>query len=115
MSELIVGVTIGALGPSLPNIMAAYSATKKGMGDIAVSETLGSNIFTLLVTLGISAMVSPLQITPQWLRFDIPALLIMSFLLFLFLLTRREISRMEGSILLGGYVAILIMQVLMYS
>lgn len=111
INELIVGVTLGALGPSLPNIMAAYSATKKGMGDIAVSETLGSNIFTLLVTLGICAMLSPLTISRQWLHFDIPALLIMSFMLFLFLVTRREISRFEGSLLLGGYLLILVLQV----
>ena len=111
INELLVGVTLGALGPSLPNIMAAYSATKKGMGDIAVSETLGSNIFTLLVTLGISAMLSPLKISEQWINFDLPALLFMSFLLFLFLLTRKEISRLEGSILLGSYLCILGLQV----
>lgn len=107
MSELLVGVTLGAIGPSIPNVMAAFSATKKGMGDIAVSETLGSNIFTMLVTLGILAMLTPISILPQWLHFDLPALLIMSFLLFIFLLTGKEISRLEGSVLLGGYVAIL--------
>lgn len=111
--ELLVGATLGALGPSLPNIMAAYSATKKGLLDIAVSETLGSNIFTLLVTLGISAMISPLTISRQWLHFDLPALLVMSFLLFLFLLTRKEISRLEGSILLFGYLVTLFIQALL--
>jgi cation:H+ antiporter len=103
IDELIIGLTLGALGPSLPNIVAAYQATKRGMGDIAVSETLGSNVFTLLVTLGIAAMLSPVTISHRWLSFDLPALIVMSFLLFFFLLTRNTISRLEGSLLLGGY------------
>lgn len=110
-SELLIGTTLGALGPSLPNIGAAYSATKKGMGEIAVSETLGSNIFTLLVTLGISAMIAPITIAEQWLTVDLPILLIMSTLLFLFLLTKKCISRLEGGILLGCYLAAVALQV----
>ncbi len=103
IDELLVGLTLGALGPSLPNIVAAYQATKKGMGDIAVSETLGSNVFTLLVTLGITAMLSPVAISHRWLSFELPALIFMSFLLFFFLLTKQTISRVEGTILLAGY------------
>ncbi|MBI2617714.1 calcium/sodium antiporter [Candidatus Gottesmanbacteria bacterium] len=113
VSELLIGLTIGALGPSIPNIIAAYTATKKGMGEIAVSETLGSNIFTLLVTLGISAMLSPIEISSQWLTFDIPALIVMSFLLFVFILTKKTISKHEGIILLGGYISILLIQIFM--
>lgn len=107
IDELVIGLTVGALGPSLPNIAAAYQATRRGMGDIAVSETLGSNVFTLLVTLGITAMFSPVAISSRWLSFELPMLVVMSFLLFLFLLTRQEISRLEGAILLGGYLSII--------
>lgn len=113
MDELIIGLTIGALGPSLPNIFAAYKATMRGMGDIAVSETLGSNVFTLLVTLGLSALLSPVAISSRWLLFEFPALIVMSFLLFFFLVTRQTISRIEGSILLGGYVGIVTVQIVM--
>lgn len=112
IDELIIGLTIGALGPSLPNIFAAYQATKKGMGDIAVSETLGANVFTLLVTLGISAMLSPVAISSRWLAFELPALIIMSFLLFFFLLTKHAISRLEGATLLFGYLAIVALQII---
>ncbi len=111
IDELIIGLTIGALGPSLPNIFAAYKATKKGMGDIAVSETLGSNVFTLLVTLGIASMLSPVTISHRWLSFELPALIVMSFLLFFFLLTKNTISRFEGSMLLGGYLFIIGIQI----
>lgn len=113
ISELIIGLTIGALGPSIPNIFAAYKATRRGMGEIAVSETLGSNIFTLLVTLGITAIISPITVSSQWLTFDIPALIIMSFLLFFFILTKQTISKIEGLVLLGSYIGIVITQIIM--
>jgi cation:H+ antiporter len=113
LDELLIGLTLGAIGPSLPNVVAAYQATRRGMGDIAVSETLGSNVFTLLVTLGIAAMLSPVAISSHWLSFELPALIVMSFLLFAFLLTRNTISRLEGSLLLGGYLAIVAAQIAM--
>lgn len=111
INELVIGLTLGALGPSIPNIVAAYNATKKGMGEIAVSETLGSNIFTMLVTLGISAMLAPIVISDEWLNFDLPALILMSFLLFIFIITKRIISKREGFILLSGYLVIVVIQV----
>ncbi len=110
VDELLIGLTLGALGPSLPNVFAAYKATKRGMGDVAVSETLGSNVFTLLVTLGISAMLSPVAISNRWLSFELPAMIVMSMMLFLFLMTRQTISRFEGSLLLGGYITIVLIQ-----
>lgn len=111
VNEIIVGLTIGAIGPSIPNIMAAYKATKKGMGMVAVSETLGSNIFTLLVTVGFLAFISPVTISQRWIYFDIPAMIIMSLMLFIFMMTRKTISKIEGSILVGTYILILIMQI----
>lgn len=115
INEVLIGLTLGALGPSIPNIIAAYKATKKGMGEIAVSETLGSNIFTLLVTLGILAILSPIQITSQWLQFDLPAMLLMSILLFIFIITGKTITKTEGLILLGGYFMIIIVQIFIYG
>lgn len=111
MNELLIGLTIGAIGPSIPNIITAFQATQKGMGGIAVSETLGSNIFTMLVTLGILAVLSPVAISPQWIRFDIPSVLFMSILLFFFIVSKQTISRIEGAILLFCYVVILLLQI----
>lgn len=115
INELLIGLTLGAIGPSIPNIITAYQATKRGMGEIAVSETLGSNIFTLLVTLGILAILSPIQITSQWLQFDLPAMLLMSILLFIFIITKKTITKTEGLILLGGYFMIIIIQIFIYG
>lgn len=111
INQLVIGLTLGAIGPSIPNIAASYKATKKGMGIVAVSETLGSNIFTLLVTLGLTAMLSPIVLEPAWLKFDLPALLVMSALLFIFLITKHRISKLEGGILLGFYFIVLFIQI----
>lgn len=111
INEMIVGLTIGAIGPSIPNIIAAYKATQRGMGTVAVSETLGSNIFTLLVTVGLLAFISPITISRQWIYFDIPVMIVMSLMLFLFMMTRKTISKIEGGILIGSYILILVTQV----
>lgn len=111
INEVIAGLTIGAIGPSIPNILAAYKATKRGMGDVAVSETLGSNIFTLLVTMGLLAFISPISIPQRWIYFDIPVMIAMSLMLFIFMTTRKTISKLEGSILLGSYIVTLAIQI----
>lgn len=109
-NDLFIGLTLGAIGPSIPNILTAIKAAQRGMGEIALSETLGSNIFTLLVTLGIVAMISPLVIQNRWLVFDIPAVVFMSFLLFFFMITKKSISTFEGAILILAYSSILLIQ-----
>ena len=114
-NELIIGLTIGAIGPSIPNILAAYKATKKGMGDVAVSETLGSNIFTLLVTMGFLAFLSPIKISERWIYFEIPVMIIMSLMLLVFMTTRKTISKVEGSILLGSYLLVLFLQIFIFK
>ncbi len=114
LSDLLIGLTIGAIGPSIPNIVAAYKAGQKGMDAVVVSETLGSNIFTLLVTLGVLSLVSPIVLDPRWITFEIPAMVIMSFALLIFLMTKRRLSRFEGGILFFSYIAVVILQVLMY-
>jgi len=112
INELLIGLTIGAIGPSIPNIITAFQATQKGMGEIAVSETLGSNIFTMLVTLGILALLSPVTISAEWIRFDIPSVLFMSFLLLFFIVSKQTISKIEGGILLFCYIAIVSLKIL---
>lgn len=110
ISALFVGLTLGAIVPSIPNIASAYKATKRGLTEVAVSETIGSNIFTLLVTVGIISMVAPLQINRQWIAFDLPVLMLMSTILLIFASTHRSINRKEGVILLGSYIIILVVQ-----
>ena len=111
INEMVIGLTIGAIGPSIPNILAAYKATKKGLGAVAVSETLGSNIFTLLVTMGFLAFIKPVSISDRWIYFDIPVMIVMSLMLLIFMTTRKTISKIEGGILLGTYLLVLLLQI----
>jgi cation:H+ antiporter len=114
ISDLIIGLTLGAIGPSIPNIVAAYKAGQKDMDSVVISETLGSNIFTLLVTLGILSILSPLTLAPDWIKFDIPIMVIMSIALLIFMVTKRRLSRLEGGILFFGYLLVLFIQVIRY-
>ena len=112
INELLIGLTIGAIGPSIPNIITAFQATQKGMGEIAVSETLGSNIFTMLVTMGILAILSPIIISSQWIMFGMPSILFMSVLLFFFIVSKKTISKLEGAVLLSSYLVVVLLQTL---
>ncbi|MEK6968028.1 MAG: calcium/sodium antiporter [Nanoarchaeota archaeon] len=114
ISDLLIGLTIGAIGPSIPNIVSAVQGTLKGIEYVAVSETLGSDIFTLLVTLGILSMIQPITLSTQWLRFDIPIMVGMSTLLLFFMIRKPFISRFEGFILLFSYIGILIANIFIH-
>lgn len=113
-NPLFIGMTLGAFVPSIPNIAAAYKATRRGLTEVAVSETIGSNVFTLLVTIGIIAMIAPVKIESNWLSFDIPIMVWMSFLLFIFMSSGRGISRKEGLVLLISYLSIILIESLIF-
>ncbi len=100
--ELLIGVTIGALGPSIPNLAAALGASRKGVEELVISETIGSNIFTLLITLGVIALMSPMAIDEMTAWITAPALLLITFLLLLAMLKGR-IRRRDGAVLLLVY------------
>ena len=114
LDPLFIGMTLGALVPSLPNVAAAYKATKRGLTEVAVSEAIGSNVFTLLVTTGIIAIINPIIVEKSWITFDIPIMMWISFLLFIFMTTNRGISRKEGFILLMSYLATLVIQFMIF-
>ncbi|MEM4267600.1 MAG: sodium:calcium antiporter [Candidatus Woesearchaeota archaeon] len=108
ISDLLIGLTIGAVGPSIPNIAAALQATKKHMEDVAVAETLGSDIFTLLISLGVLSLVKPITLTDKMLAFDIPAMVLFSFLLLFFMIgDKNTITKAKGTALFVGYLFIL--------
>jgi len=114
LSDLIIGLTLGAIGPSIPNIAAAWSANQRKMDGVVIGETLGSNIFTLLVTLGILSLSAPLVIARSWIEFDIPAMVLMSFVFLFFMIRRRQVTRVEGALLLALYAFIVGIQIVRY-
>lgn len=103
--ELLVGLTIVALGTSLPELATTALAAIRKESDIAVANVVGSNIFNVLLILGASAGVRPLRVDPELIRFDIPVSVGAALLLVPFAATGATIRRWEGAVLLAGYLA----------
>jgi cation:H+ antiporter len=108
VSDLIIGLTIVALGTSLPELATSLIAARKGEHDIATGNIVGSNMFNLLAVIGIAAVIEPVQSVPRDILIrDWPIMMAMTVLLFLFAFGfRREgrINRYEGAVLLLAYV-----------
>ncbi|MFN2349422.1 MAG: calcium/sodium antiporter [Thioalkalivibrio sp.] len=103
VSEAVIGLTLVALGTSLPELSISVIAAIRRHADVAVGNILGSNIFNLLGILGISALLQPLPIHGRILEFDQWVMLGTSLLLLAFLYTERRLSRVEGGILIVCY------------
>ena len=106
VSELIIGLSIVAVGTSLPELAASVMSACKGEMDISVGNVIGSNIFNLLFVLGICPMIQPIAIEPRVLNLDFPVMLAFCVLL-IGLLTmmppRLQLDRKRGILLLGAY------------
>lgn len=102
MSEAVIGLTIVALGTSLPELTATLVAARRGYGDIAIGNIIGSNIFNMLGILGITTLVTPLE-SGNILWGDILCMTLLSLLTYLFLFTLGKLERSEGVILVLMY------------
>jgi len=112
ITELIIGLTVVAIGTSLPELATSIMAAFRKQTDIAVGNVIGSNIFNLAGVLGVAATVKPIGIAPGVLRVEFPAVVLLSVLLLvvaLFPLSRGRIGirRWEGALLLGTYMALI--------
>lgn len=106
MSELLIGLTIVAVGTSLPELVTSFVASKKGENDIAVGNVIGSNIFNIIFILGFSGMINPLSLTSNsW--FDVIVMVIAIFMIFIFALKKGKVNRIEGAIMMVLYIAYL--------
>lgn len=103
MSEAMVGLTIIAVGTSLPELMTSVVAARKGESDIALGNVIGSNIFNIFFILGISSVITPVAISAE-VAFDAVIMTVISLLAFAFALTDRRFSKVEGVVLFCLYV-----------
>ena len=107
--ELIIGVTIIALGTSLPELAASITSALKGHHEIAFGNVIGSNIFNLLVVLAMPGFVNRKPLAPAVLSRDITTMILITIAWFLLLLfyykKRQKFGKLGGSILLAGYAA----------
>lgn len=104
MSETLVGLTIVAVGTSLPELVTSIVAAKKGESDIAVGNVVGSNVFNILFVLAVSAAITPMNINAQGLC-DLLILMGISILAYVFCITKKTVNRIEGIILVLMYAA----------
>tara|TARA_R110002124_G_scaffold131252_1_gene293437 strand:- start:798 stop:1883 length:1086 start_codon:yes stop_codon:yes gene_type:complete len=107
VSELVVGLTIVAAGTSLPEVVTSVIAAIRGERDIAVGNVVGSNLFNIMGVLGLASIVAPTGIdaSPAVVGFDIPVMIGVALVCLPIFFTGGVISRKEGLLLLGYYVA----------
>jgi cation:H+ antiporter len=106
VSRLVIGLTIVAVGTSLPEVATSVVAARRGHGDMAVGNVVGSCLFNVLGVLGVSGTLSGgLDVPPGTLRFDIPVMIFTSILCLPIFITGHRVSRTEGALLLSYYLA----------
>lgn len=104
MSQNLVGLTIVAVGTSLPELVTSVIAARKGESDIAIGNVVGSNLFNILFVLGISSTIHNIQIHPI-VFIDMLVMIIVTVLAYIFSATKRNVNKWEGLILVLIYIA----------
>jgi cation:H+ antiporter len=105
ISETVIGLTIVAVGTSMPELVTSVVAAARRQSDVALGNVLGSNIYNVLGILGVTALIAPTAVPPEIARFDAPVMLGVSLLLLAFAWTGLRIGRREGGALIAGYAA----------
>ena len=118
ISEFVIGLTIVAVGTSMPEFVVSSAAVVQGSSDMAIGNVVGSNIFNVFLILGLCALISPLPFTRNNIRFDIPLVFLASMLFFVAasdvmfgLGSVDRIGRVEGVVMFLCYVALIIWSV----
>lgn len=108
ISPVIIGLTIVAVGTSLPELAASLMASFKNESDLSVGNILGSNLLNILFVIGLVAMIQPMEVESETLRFHMPAMVAFSLLLWPLARRNNELSRTGGVILLAGFASYII-------
>ena len=106
--EFIVGLTIVAVGTSMPELTVSTISALNGESAMAIGNVVGSNIFNTMAILGVCALFSPILFTKTNIRRDIPICIIATTALLIVTLIHKDISRLEGILLLLGYIAMVV-------
>jgi cation:H+ antiporter len=112
VSPLVAGLTVVAFGTSSPELVVGISAALSAHGNIAIGNVVGSNMFNICIILGISAVISPLKIKMQLLKFDIPVLIIAT-IGFMIFFADRNINRVEGIILFASLLLYIVANIIL--
>jgi len=104
ISQIVIGLTIVAVGTSAPEFCVSLVSALKGTADLAVGNVVGSNIFNAMLITGVAAMVAPMTILPSTVRKDIPIAVVASLALTIMVLTDGDLSRLDAAMLLAGFI-----------
>jgi len=110
ISPLVIGLTVVAFGTSAPEMAVSVKSALDGQPDLALGNVVGSNIFNVLFILGVSAVITPLVVSSQLIRLDVPIMIGVS-LLTVGLAIDGSISRLDGAILFAGVIAYTVFQI----
>ena len=115
MSELVIGLTIVSIGTSLPEVATSLSAARKGKADIAVANVLGSNLYNILLTLGLTLVIAPnvLDVSPQAIALDLPFMVAVSLGCIPIFIAGFNLTRSDGFVFLLYYTTYLAYLVLL--
>jgi cation:H+ antiporter len=105
ISEAAIGLTLVALGTSLPELATTVMAALRKQADVALGNVIGSNMFNLLAIIGITALIGDVPVNAEFLNFDLWVMLAASLILIPFVFLGRDIGRLWGVLLTSAYVA----------
>ncbi|WP_409197424.1 calcium/sodium antiporter [Jannaschia sp. M317] len=107
VSETVIGLTLVAIGTSLPELATTVMAAIRRHADVALGNVIGSNLFNLLGIMGVAVLVGPIPVDPAFLRTDLWIMVAATLMLVPFVFLRRDITRLWGIVLTGLYIAYL--------
>ncbi len=102
-SDLFIGLTVLALGTSLPELAASVVGAVRGHAEFSVGNVVGSNIYNVLAVLGVVALIAPISISTSTLRFELPAMVAFTLGLVAMMSVGDRLTRVDGAILVAGY------------
>lgn len=107
ISEAVIGLTLVAIGTSLPELATTVMAALRRQADVALGNVIGSNMFNLLGIIGVASLVGPIPVAPQFFAFDFWVMLAASLALIPFVFLKQDLTRVWGVVLSGLYIAYL--------
>jgi cation:H+ antiporter len=108
VSEVIIGLTLVAIGTSIPELAASVAAARRRQGQIIIGNIVGSNIFNISLIVGTASVLRPLPVEPEVAWFEVPIMVALCLLMLPLVFTHLSLRRWEGGLLLTGYVAFLV-------
>jgi len=110
LSETLIGLTVVALATTMPELITSIMAARKKEHEIVLGNCIGSNIFNILLVLGLSSAITPIAVEER-LWFDVVSMLLLTVFVFMMSLLRKRLQRRTGIFLLAGYIVYLVIKV----